>query len=493
MLSMLAGPGSASPVVKRKALHVDRSSSIIRFGNDGWHARFDEGFDATGVARMGDALGAVWAEEATDEDAPFEGGTVYVGFDSRHDSETLALEAAGVIASYGIRVVVSNDVCPTPAVAWACHHDPRALGGVIVTASERSCEYGGMLVRNSDGGTCTREFFDRVEQEVEKRADASRGEFERADLLADYRAALLSQVGEAAVRPLKVVVDPMFGAGTGLLASLLRELGHDVEEIHGEYLEDFDGIHPDPRDPWADACEQAVVAGGADLGVLLDGDGDRAAVVDQYGTILAVRELVPLLLEYLVAEKGLSGRVISTLTSSASIERQAKRLGLDFLAVPVGFSRIYREVQEGDVLLGAEEYGGICLPAHLPERDGLLVCLLAVQMVSQSGISVRELVDKLDANIGTRRYTRRDVHLEPEVCQVFRNVLPGLNPPEVAGKTPVDVSHADGLRLDFDDDAWVLMRPSRADAVVRVYAEAPNAAERDELLEAACDIVRGGY
>ncbi len=469
-------------------ISLDKTASIIRFGSDGWHARFDEGFDEENVARVAEALGLLWAESAPDE-----GGTVYVGFDTRHCSEECAQAAAGVIASYGLRVKVSAVACPTPAVGWNCGNDPSALGGLIVTSSERSCEYGGLIVRGADGGSCPREFLDRVEQEVSQHAPSERAPFEVADLVTPYAASLAKFIGEAPRRQLKIVVDPMFGSGSGILSALVRNLGHEVAEIHGEKCEDFEGIHPDPKDPWADACEQAVVSSGADLGVLLDGDGDRAGVVDECGNLLAVRELTPLILSYLGEARGMKGRVVTTLTCSASIEREAKRLGCDFTSVPVGFGRIYREIREGDVLLGAEEYGGISIPSHLPERDGLLVCLLLIQMVAESGLSLRELVNNMDAQIGRRRYTRRDVRLEAAYTQAFRNVLPGLNPQEVAGRTPVEVSHADGLRLQFDDDSWVLMRPSRTEPVVRVYAEAPTAQERDELLEASCDIVRGGF
>ena len=467
---------------------LERTTPIIRFGNDGWHARFDEGFDSRNVIRVADALGLLWADAAPDSS-----GSVYVGFDTRHRSEEFAREAAGAIASYGLVVKVSSSPCPTPVVGWNCAHDPKALGGVVITSSERSCEYGGLIVRGSDGGTCPREFLDKVEQEIFQQASTEAGPFEVADLTSPYVRALAEFVGGPAIRPLKVVVDPMYGSATGVLADLVRSLGHEVIEIHAEKLEDFDGIHPDPKDPWADACEQEVVAAGADLGILVDGDGDRAAAVDEYGNILAVRELTPLLLSYIGGELGMRGRVVTTLTCSASVELEAQKLGFEYTSVPVGFGRIYRELQEGDVLLGAEEYGGISIPAHLKERDGLLVSLLLVQMVSKSGLTLRELVNKLDAEIGSRRYIRRDVRLEPALTQAFRNVLPGLNPQEIAGRVPVEVSHADGLRLKFDDDSWVLMCPSRTDSVVRVYAEAPTARERDELLESACSIARGGF
>lgn len=467
---------------------MDRRADIIRFGVDGWHARFADGFDEEGVARVADALGLMWSEEAP-------GSTVYVGYDTRHGSAELAQLSAGILAAYGLTVVVSDGVCPTPAVGWACARDDRAAGALVLTASERSCEYGGLLVRGSDGGPVPRAFLDEVEQAIPTVATAERGPFEARDLVSPYLDALLAFVDRdriAAERP-KVVVDAMYGAGTSHLARLLGEAGCEVVEIHVENREDFGGIHPEPQDPWADACEQAVVAHGARLGLLLDGDGDRAAVVDERGSIVPARTLAPLVMEQLVEGHGMSGRVVMTLTCSACVTRQAERLGCDVSVVPVGFPRIYRELLEGDVLMGVEEYGGISVPAHLNERDGLLVCLLAVERLCRAdGRSMSDVVGELTAQIGSMRYARRDVRLEPAVNQAFRNVLPGLNPSELDGRTPVEVSHADGLRLQFEDDSWVLVRPSRTGSVVRVYAEAPTERERDCLLSAACELVRRG-
>lgn len=466
---------------------MDKRTNIIRFGNDGWHARFDDAFTEDNVVRVADALGLLWADAAP-------GASVYVGYDNRHGSAALARRAAAVMAAYGLAVKVSQDACPTPAVAWTCAQDPCSVGAVILTASERSCEYGGILVRGADGGPVARDFLDEVEETVSQAPVRGAGAFEECDFEPAYLRAVMGWVNAetiAAAHP-KVVVDAMYGAGTGWLSKALRELGCEVVEMHVEKREDFGGIHPEPADPWADACEQAVVAQGANLGLLLDGDADRAAIVDEKGQVLPVRVMVPLLLEHLVDAHGLGGRVVATLTSSACVRRQAEACGLEMTSVPVGFQRIYREVQEGDVLLGAEEYGGVCVPGHLYERDGLLVCLLAVEMLCARATSASGLVQGLEERIGSMRYTRRDVRLESAATQAFRNVLPGLNPQEVAGKEPVEVSHADGLRLQFADDSWVLMRPSRAGSLVRVYAEAPTEKSRDELLEAACALVRRG-
>ena len=466
---------------------MDKRTDILRFGVDGWSARFDDSFSGENVARVVDALGLVWANA-------WPGATVYVGFDTRHEAREHAQLAAGVLASYGLVVRLSDQPCPTPAVAWTCARDEGAVGAVVLTASERSCEYGGLIVRGADGGPVSREFLDEVEQAVSSSPTAARGAFEEIDLMEGYLASLAAWVDRASIeaaRP-KVVVDAMYGAGTGHLARTLTDLGCEVIEIHVEPREDFGGIHPDPKDPWADSCEQAVVAHGADIGLLLDGDADRAAVVDEAGNLLPARVFVPLILGNLVMGHGAHGRVVTTLTCSACIQREAARLGCTTSSVAVGFARVYREMLEPDVIMGVEEYGGICVPAHLRERDGLLVCLLAVEMLARSGKTVSTMAAELEKSIGTMSYARRDVRLDPAASQAFRNVLPGLNPGELVGRVPVEVSHADGLRVQFDDDAWVLIRPSRTSSVVRVYAEASSAQARDALLEDACDLVRRG-
>ena len=466
---------------------MDRAERIIRFGNDGWHARFDGGFTEDNVVRLADALGLAWGQDHVS-------GVVVVGFDTRHDSERLAGVVAGTLASYGLQVLLSDVVCPTPAVGWTCAHTEGAVGGVVITSSERSCEYGGILVRGADGGPVTRSFLDQVEQYVSSVPTTSRGPYRTVDLMTPYLGALRQAVdGDVIAKACpKVVVDPMYGAGRHHLADLLGALGCHVMEMHEELREDFGGIHPDPLDPWADKCEQAVVSSGAAIGIMLDGDGDRCGIVDEHGNVLTPHQLVPLVLGELVEGHGARGRVVTTLSSSASIMRQAERLDLPFTSVPVAFLHLYREVLEGDVLLAAEEYGGVCVPSHLRERDGLLASLYIVELMCRTGMTVSALVGDLEEKIGRRCYARRDVRMDSGSTMAIRNILPGLNPGAIAGREPAEVSHAEGLRASFDDDSWMLLRPSRADNVVRVYAEAESERERDELLDAAFEIVKAG-
>ena len=464
-----------------------RRPSIIRFGWNGWYDRYDDAFTEQNVVRVADALGLMWADSER-------GSVAFVGYDTRHAASDLAMDCAAAISSYGIEVVVSEGPCPTPVVGWSCAQCPDVVGGLVVTASERSCEYGGLIVRGPDGGPVSQTFLDMLERNVSLYPRYTAGTIRRADLVGPYLDDIVRWVDVLAIRAAapKVVADPMHGAGTSCLGEILRRVGCDVVELHAEPREDLGGIHPDPRDSWCDACAEVVTSCGADLGVLVDGDADRSGLVDETGQVLAPRTLVPLVMGQLAEGHGLRGRVITTLSCSDGIRRQAERLGLECLAVPVGFARAYREMLEGDVLMAAEEYGGVSVADHLLERDGILTMLLAVELVAKSGRTASQLVSELEQAIGPTRYTRRDVMLDPAITQAFRLVLPGLNPAEVAGRRPVDVSHADGLRLQFEDDSWVLIRPSRAGAAVRVYAEAATETQRDELLEGACELVRRG-
>ena len=453
---------------------------IIRFNNKGWRARFDDGFNEENLSRIADAFGYIWADAHPRS-------TILVGYDTRFNGRVLAGVVAGVLASYGLHVIVSDRVCPTPALGWNVAQDTKIAGGVMLTASSASCEYGGISARAADGGPVSDEFYDAVTRIVTSAPVTARSRYSYGDFVTPYLNNLKSMVDAKAIADanLSVVVDPLYGAGRGYLSGLLRSMGCHVHEIHSDENPDFEGIHPAPAEPWVDTCEQAVVTYGANVGLVLDGDGDRFGVIDEKGSFVTPHRTTPLLIEHLVRNRDEEGRVVTTFSSSACVRRQAERLGCDFTAVPMGFSRIYREFVEGDVLLGADEFGGICIPAYLPERDGLLSSLLMLECLAMCKVQLSELVAELVQNVGVMHYIRRDMHLDAASIQSFRNILPGLNLKDVCGKTPVSVGHSDGLVLRFADDSWVQLRPSRTEPLVRACAEAKSATLANKLADEA--------
>ncbi len=459
--------------------------AVIRFTPYGWRGRYDEDFNEENVVRIAAGLGGAWTRRGV-------GGRVYVGYDGRYRGEAFALLAGSTLASFGLEVKVARGVCPLPALAWTAAHDDRCAGVLMLSASESPCEYGGIIARGANGGPVPAGILRDAERLMMADPLDARGEVERVNVMESYLADLehLVDLGLIAKANLRVVIDPMYGAVNGHLFKLLEKAGCSVTELHGGQRDDFGGIHPAPVEPWADECEQVVTCQRANIGLVLDSDGDRATLVDERGRLVSAHNLTPLILSHLVEGRGMRGRVVTTLASSVRLARQAERLGLPVTTVPVGFDRIYGETLDEDVLMGAEEYGGICLPGHLCERDGMLVCLLALEMLAQTGAPLSQLVDDLADTIGRMDYTRRDIRLDAAAASSLVNILPGLNPVEVAGMKPVDVNHAEGLRLSFADGSWSMLRPSRNTAIARVYAEAPTREERDALVDAMTEIAR---
>ena len=460
--------------------------AMIHFGTDGWRARTDGDFTEENVVRVADAAGRLWSQAAP-------GAIVYVGFDTRGGAEGFARLAGKVLAGHGLVAKVCDRYTPTPALCWTVSRDDRACGGFMITGSHNPNDYLGIKLRVADGGSGSAEFYEELERAIDPDPTEVRGPISQVDFVTPYLDHLTTLVdGDAiAAARLKVIYDPLYGSARNYLPEVLRSLGVEVAEIHGRTDDETDEIHPEPIEPWVDDCEQTVVATGACAGLLNDGDGDRVGAVDERGRFVSPQKIIALVLGHLVVNRGMSGRVVLNLSSSVVPRHVAKALGCRLSIKPIGFKHIYVEMLKHDVLLGGEEAGGIGIPSHMPERDGLLMNLLLCELMAMAGKSLGELVDVLEQACGHYYYARRDLRLEGEIIEMLRTMLPGLNPPTVAGRTPVAVSHMDGLRLEFEDESWLLLRPSGTEPLVRVYAEASTIEARDELLEAGSSIARG--
>lgn len=461
---------------------------MITFGTDGWRARLDGDFTDENLIRLADAAGAWWARQAP-------GALIYVGYDTRPGAERFAVLAGEVLAGHGLVAKVSDRPAPMPAVSWAVARDVRAIGGFEVTGSHNPPDYLGVKLCLAGGATLTQDAADAIEAGIDADPTEARGPIERKNFVIPYMDHLCEIVdGDAiACARLRVVCDPLYGAARGLVADALGALGVEVVEIHGHDDADTPDIHPDPIEPWIDDCEQAVVAHGACAGLITDGDADRAGAVDERGRCVSPAHLIALLTEHLVQHHGLSGRVVVNQSTPVIARRVAQDLGCRVNVKPVGFKHIYEEMRKGDVLIGGEEAGGIGIPAYSPERDGILTLILICELMAKTGKTLGALVDELTERFGATSYARRDLRLENEVIEAFRTMLPGVNPHEVAGREPVRVSHMDGLRLEFADESWLLLRPSGTEPVVRVCAEAPTVEMRDALLDAGCELARGDF
>ena len=402
----------------------------IHFGTDGWRAIIGEDFTDDNLVRVVDAAARIFKEDAVAAGRPADApGTLIVGHDCRRDAHAYARLAAEVAAAHGFRTLLTQDYCPTPTLCWSVAQDADAVGGIMLTSSHNPAEYLGVKLRMADGGAAGKEFTDRVEAVLPDAATAERGACEEADLMTAYLDALKQRVDVEAIRDahLRVVVDPLYGAGRHYLAGLLRDLGVEVCEINNAEDPAFDGLHPEPIPPWVDRCIAKVPEMGYDAGFINDGDADRIGAVDE----------------------------------------------------------------KGDVMLGGEESGGIGIPTHVMERDGLLMALLLAETMAQRGMSLGQLVDDMFQKVGKLEFERRGLSITEDQMARFRaSVVPDYAPDEVCGKKVVDVDRRDGVKFYLESDAWVMMRPSGTEPLVRVYAEAETVDEVRALLDAAEAVVR---
>jgi phosphomannomutase len=288
-----------------------------------------------------------------------------------------------------------------------------------------------------------------------------------------------------------VAVDPLYGAGQTYLAETLRSFGVEVVELHGERNPGFGGLHPEPIPPHIAEVQEYVREHGLDAAFITDGDADRIGAADSNGVFVNPHRIIALVARHLVEDRGMSGRIVKTLSTSVLVDRLAAHLGSEVTTTPVGFKWIYEEMLKGDVLIGGEESGGIGIPAHVRERDGLLMALLLAEMMGQRGMGLGDLVADLLETVGTMEYGRTDLKLEPAVMDRFRAAMPTLSPPVLAGLEVREIIRADGIKFLLPDDAWLLLRTSGTEPLVRVYAEAADFARVDALLAAGHMLVDG--
>ena len=464
----------------------------IHFGTDGWRAIIGEDFTPDNLNRVVAAAARIFKEEAVaagrDADAP---GTLIVGHDCRQDAHAYAELAAQVAAGEGFNVLLTEDYCPTPTLCWSVAHNDDAVGGIMLTSSHNPAEYLGVKLRMADGGASPAELTDRVEAVLPPEPTDILGPFQTADLMTDYLAALRELVDVEAIRGanLRVVCDPLYGAGRHYLADLLRDMGVEVVEIHNAEDPTFAGLHPEPIQPWVDEGLTKVGELGYDALFINDGDADRIAAGDSRGNYVNAHRIITLLTKHMV-DRGETGRVVSTVTASAMLDRMCRKLGLELVSTPVGFKWIYGEMEKGGVMIGGEESGGIGLPDHVKERDGLLMALLLTECMAQSGKDLGTIIDEMLADIGRLEFARRGLSVTDDQMARFRaETVPTYTADEIAGKRVLDVDRRDGVKLLLEGDAWVMMRPSGTEPLVRIYAEAATTDEVNELLDAAETVV----
>ena len=492
---------------------------MIRFGTSGWRGIVSDEFTFSNVRKVAHAAAGSVKESPevghnSDDYRQFLAGTapsrvptVIVGYDTRFLSEEFAKEVAGVFANDGVRTLFSAQDLPTPAAAWAVLAN-KAVGGVMITASHNPANYNGFKWMPYWGGAASPEITNDLERRVELMGDHSvramsderstkESWTETLDFRKSYFDQLESLLDVKAIKKakLKVGVDVMHGSGRRYLRAFLEErLGVEVVALHEDRDVLFGGRSPEPTEASLAELTELVKKKKLDLGLACDGDADRFGILDAGGEYIPANDVIALAYDHLVAHRGQTGKAARSVMTSHFVDAVAKSHGSETRETPVGFKYLSELLRSGTFLLAGEESGGLSIRGHVPEKDGLLACLLMLELVAFEKKTLGFVRARLQKKVGEFHNTRVNVRME-RLRQIIEleDRLKVKPPLELANAAVWRVDQTDGFKFILRDGSWLGLRSSGTEPVFRLYAEAHTEKRLNEMLEAGKKLIQGKF
>jgi alpha-D-glucose phosphate-specific phosphoglucomutase len=468
----------------------------IKFGTDGWRGIIADDFTFDNVRRV---AGAIASYVLKYEDAK---RGVFIGYDTRFASLRAAQAAAEVIAAAGVPVKIADDYTPTPAVSYAVKRQ-SAAGGVMITSSHNPWNWNGVKFKGKFGGSATPAIMKRIEEEMAARTPPKgvNAAIEEIDLNRPYIAAVcaFADVDLVAKTNFKFAVDAMYGSGRGILSGIFQARGIRHVAIREELNPLFPGINPEPIEPHVALLQQTVVREKCDAGLATDGDADRIGAVAEDGSFVDSHKIFCVLLHWLLERKKWPGDVVRAFNTTRMLDRIAAKYGRKIYETKIGFKYIADLMMEREVLIGGEESGGIGYSRYLPERDGVLNCLLLANVMAEEGKPLGQLVADLQREFGSHYYGRRDLHIAEEIKQGAIQRAGAESTRKIGRYAVLKKENLDGVKFFLDAptngngaEAWILFRASGTEPLLRLYCEAASPELVAEILAGAELFAREG-
>lgn len=480
----------AAFILQKRQLQPRREEehNIIRFGTGGWRALIGEGFTLDNVRRLCQALANDVIRHGREDDG------VVIGYDRRFLSDTAAQVAAEVFAGNNIGVNFQRGDTPTPLITYATAKE-KAAYGLMFTASHNPSQWNGLKVFATDGSLPLDEQTKAIENEanaltpeqvvkVELAVARRSGMLHEVDYTNAYVDAVETLIDLQTIREagLRVVLDAMHGVGQVTLGIILTEARCRVDTIHARHDPLFGGRNPAPDPKELAQLITLVQEGHYHLGLAMDGDADRIAIIDNRGAYITTNELLLLVYYYLHEIRSQRGGITRNLATTHLLDRLAAHLGEPFYEVPVGFKHIAASMKAHNVLLAGESSGGLTIRGHILGKDGIFACALVVEMIARTGRTVAEMLDEIYGKIG--RLVSREVNLPatPEMKVLVPRKLATIQLDAIAGHRVQRVSYQDGIKFYLENDNWLLLRFSGTEPLLRIFTEADTAEKAEQLI-----------
>lgn len=457
----------------------------VKFGTDGWRAVIakEYTFDNLKLAALATARYI--------QSRPEKARGICIGYDTRFMSKEFAEFTAGIFSSQGVRVFLADSFVSTPAVSLYTKQKQLA-GGIVITASHNPPIYNGFKVKASYGGPAHPEAIAEIEGHLGEIDPVTPVEpdpklIERTDLKTFYLNYLKAHVDLELIRNAHITIahNAMYGAGQNIITTLFDE--SMVSCYHCAVNPGFGGINPEPIPPYMSEFIEFFREVDSDVAIINDGDADRVGMLDEQGNFVDSHKLFALILKYLVEERGKRGEVAKTFALSDIIDKICRKHDLPMHELPVGFKHVSKLMATRDILIGGEESGGIGITEFLPERDGIYIGLLVIEIMTRKAKSLSQLVQELYDEYGFFCYKRHDLHVSEARKQTIINRAATGGLSSIAGYKILRFNDLDGCKYHFED-GWLLIRASGTEPVLRLYCEADSPEKVDKVLAFAASL-----
>ena len=456
------------------------NSSPIKFGTDGWRAVIAEDFTFHNLDRAAQATADFWTRQ------PANGAhkSIMVGYDRRFLSDQFARRVAEVFAGNGFPVVLSTCPAPTPSISFAVK-SRQATGGVMITASHNPPIFNGYKLKAHYGGSAESSLCQEVEKCIDSNpVHASPKGIEMEDFRPAHFKAIKKLVDFKLIArsKLRFAHEALFGVGAGCFDELLRGTTCRVTTLNGRHDPAFGGINPEPIAQNYTRSAAYLRKHPHDICLVTDGDADRVGGMDGHGRPLTTHQIICLLLHHFIVNRQGKGRVIKALTTTSMVDKICAHYGLELVETGVGFKYICAEMLKGNVLLGFEESGGIGFPDLMPERDGIASGMMLLELLATERVSVNRLLERLTKQFGPHHYARLDTHFPLEKRAALMEFCKTNPPAKLDGSPLAAVKSFDGVKFIAQSGAWLMLRGSGTEPILRIYAEARSDAAAGKLI-----------
>lgn len=449
--------------------------SGIKFGTDGWRGIIGEDFTFENLGRLANRI----VEYVTPR-----GTGICIGYDNRFMSPEYAEFFSAVLEKEGLNVDLSDKPVPTPCVSHRVKNKNYILG-IMISASHNPPHYNGIKIKENFGGSAREEVVNTIINDLNS-ADYNGPTWGlvfnslKNNWESEYLEEFIKILPE---NHLNIVCDYLHGTAYPYFNKILADKGYKITVLRAGRDPLFGGINPEPKPETLEELIGKVKEEKADIGFAFDGDGDRIAVVDEQGRLLSSQVILAVLANDLL-EQGKKGTIVKTVAGTYLVDRLARRYGVEYKIVPIGFKNICPEILKGNVLVAGEESGGIGFGDYLPERDAIYTATRILEMINRRGKPIGALWDEVKNNYGDSVYLREDFRLGSGNSR--KDIL--LKIKEKAENTDFsfkieNISELDGIKITFEQERWLLIRPSGTEPVTRIYVETESYERSRKLID----------